>query len=336
MTPSRPRSAWIDHLWPSPIEHAERIRTLQATGPLPHYDRYVAGECRAAWADLTALDDAIWTDPVAPDALAVCFETMHRARTNIASIVEILRAEGYQFDSGFYSPFWRRSQESKAWIDSLHESQQLLIASMQEPLRNMPEPHRTTMNAERARRLVDVKKTALQISEERSGVVRPLVPCEWNPRGWLRKIAQRAGDIPLALQVWHASVAGVNLVGLHPELAPPGLETDPLFIAPLRSVTDAALVWEEQHPVKEIRPPFQMPVSPPARVKAGNSAGGAPYAITLPNAALDALVENEPHHLTFVDYLRLAFEWGGFPGCADLSGDPPRLISRLKERMLPL
>ena len=29
---------------------------------------------------------------------------------------------------------------------------------------------------------------------------------------------------------------------------------------------------------------------------------------------MDALLENERHGLPFVDYLRLAFQWGGFPG----------------------
>ena len=29
---------------------------------------------------------------------------------------------------------------------------------------------------------------------------------------------------------------------------------------------------------------------------------------------MDALLENERHGLSFVDYLRLALQWGGFPG----------------------
>jgi hypothetical protein len=79
-----------------------------------------------------------------------------------------------------------------------------------------------------------------------------------------------------------------------------------------------------------------MPISPPRTVKAGTSAEGAHYFVTLPSITLDATIENEPHGLKFVDYLRLAFEWGGFPGYADLPGRVPALIYQLKEMMLPV
>jgi len=79
-----------------------------------------------------------------------------------------------------------------------------------------------------------------------------------------------------------------------------------------------------------------MPISPSPSVKAGISAEGAHYVVTLPSATLDAVIENEPHGLCFVDYLRLAFEWGGFPGYADMPGHVPALVCRLKEKLLPL
>jgi len=34
----------------------------------------------------------------------------------------------------------------------------------------------------------------------------------------------------------------------------------------------------------------------------------------VPDPAADARVLNERHHLLFVDYLRLCFRFGGFPG----------------------
>ena len=37
---------------------------------------------------------------------------------------------------------------------------------------------------------------------------------------------------------------------------------------------------------------------------------------------MDALLENERHSLLFVDYLRLAFQWGGFPGFETASKTP--------------
>jgi hypothetical protein len=84
------------------------------------------------------------------------------------------------------------------------------------------------------------------------------------------------------------------------------------------------------------RQPFRMPISPPRNVKAAISAEGNHYVITLPSATLDAVIENEPHGLGFVDYLRLAFEWGGFPGYADMPDKAPALIYGFKDQLLPI
>jgi len=294
----------------------------------------MAGQCREAWTELAALGDAVWLDPVAADALAVCYETMHRAKANIEILSGALEAAGYEFCPTVWSPFWRRTQTSKEWIESRDEESELILASAQEPQSNHPGPLRDLIIAERKRLIEGHKKIANSFHEERLGIVRPLVPPD-SP-SWLRKLTSRVGDLPLSLIVWHSTVGGVNLVGRHPELTPPGIECDPLFVAPLRAVVDVCMVWQEEHAGSQERPPFQMPISPPASVKAGTTTEGAQYVVTLPNAALDAVVENEPHGLNFVDYLRLAFEWGGFPGYADMPGKAPPLIHRLKERSLPI
>lgn len=328
------RSKWITHRWPTDIEHSDRIRGLQETGSLPFYRRYVAGEFREVWLELAALGDAVWLDPVAADALAVCYETMHRAKTNIEIVVGALEAEGYDFNPTVYSPYWRRTQKSKEWIESKDEESQLILASLQEPLTNRPGPLRELINTERKQRLAERRRIASSFHEERLGIVRPLVPPE--SQHWIMKLTSRAGDMPLSLRAWHLTVGGVNLVGRHPELAPPGVECDPLFVAPLRGVVDVCMAWQEDHANYRERPPFQMPISPPPSVKAGTDSEGAQYVVTLSSATLDAVVENEPHGLHFVDYLRLAFEWGGFPGYADMPDKAPALIGRLKDGLLPI
>jgi hypothetical protein len=143
------RSKWITHRWPTNLDHSGRIRELQETGFLPLYRRYVAGEFREVWRELAALGDAIWLDPVAPDALAVCYETMHRAKTNIEILVGALEAAGYDFRPTVYSPYWRRTQKSKEWIEEVDEAAQVLVASLQEPLMNLPEFRREQVNASR-------------------------------------------------------------------------------------------------------------------------------------------------------------------------------------------
>jgi hypothetical protein len=74
----------------------------------------------------------------------------------------------------------------------------------------------------------------------------------------------------------------------------------------------------------------------PRSVKAGASTEGAQYVVTLPSATLDAVIENEPHGLDFVIYLRLAFEWGGFPSYSDIPSEAPAPVYRLKESLLPI
>lgn len=58
---------------------------------------------------------------------------------------------------------------------------------------------------------------------------------------------------------------------------------------------------------------FQIEFAPDYLHKA-NISGDAPYGIEVPNSAVDGLVLGEVHQTTFVNYLRIAFQWAGFPG----------------------
>jgi hypothetical protein len=58
--------------------------------------------------------------------------------------------------------------------------------------------------------------------------------------------------------------------------------------------------------------------------------GGPPYGWSLPDASVDARVENEPYQTTFVDYLRICFAWSGFTGGAD---EERRAASQVLRRM---
>lgn len=64
-------------------------------------DRYLAGECREVWREMTQAGPALRDDPTRwGDAEEVARETVRRARSNIAQIHELLTAEGYQFARG--------------------------------------------------------------------------------------------------------------------------------------------------------------------------------------------------------------------------------------------
>jgi len=60
------------------------------------------------------------------------------------------------------------------------------------------------------------------------------------------------------------------------------------------------------------------------------------YTVQLPNAAADAVLEGEAHKITFVEYLRLSFQWGGFPGWEKYANRPEKELAFLREGLLPL
>ena len=45
-----------------------------------------------------------------------------------------------------------------------------------------------------------------------------------------------------------------------------------------------------------------------------DTSGGDPYQVAVPDLRADGELLNERHRLFFVDYLRLCFSFGGFPG----------------------
>jgi pSer/pThr/pTyr-binding forkhead associated (FHA) protein len=60
------------------------------------------------------------------------------------------------------------------------------------------------------------------------------------------------------------------------------------------------------------------------------------YTIAIPNAAADAPLVGEGHKTNFVNYLRKAFQWGGFPGWEQYKNRPTSEIEFLTQGLLPL
>ena len=72
-------------------------------------------------------------------------------------------------------------------------------------------------------------------------------------------------------------------------------------------------------------------LSPDNYFKYGYGGTGA-YSIILPCKAFDAPLLLERHHTTFINYLRLCFRWGGFPGLElDNQLKPSELASLIKD-----
>jgi len=136
------------------------------------------------------------------------------------------------------------------------------------------------------------------------------------------------GELPLSLRTFYEVVGEVDLVGSHPTIAPAhGLRApDPLVVYGL----DEGIVEYDEE--EEDGRPSAITIAPDDLHKA-NTSGGAPYEMAIPDPRADGELLNERHHLFFVDYLRVAFRFGGFPGY-DGAAEVPQQISALQAGLL--
>jgi hypothetical protein len=137
----------------------------------------------------------------------------------------------------------------------------------------------------------------------------------------IRRLEKLAGTIPLSIRAFYEVVGTVDFNGVHVSLAPVDGSTapDPLIVYGPDDVLDDLESQDEEEPPPEIM------IAPDDLHKA-NVSGGASYAMSVPDACVDGVVLNERHNLLFVDYLRLCFAWGAFPGYEGQDrGVPPEI-----------
>ncbi len=171
-----------------------------------------------------------------------------------------------------------------------------------------------------------------------------LVPPEPDVLNRLAALEKLAGVLPLSLRAWCEVVGSVNFTGSHPAWPEEDdLETfrDPLVVEPLLGVFDEYVYWqyglsEGMFEGDEVDC-FPLSISPDEFRKAQVSSGSS-YKVLVPNTAADALLENEWHETTFVNYLRACFKWGGFPGFSRYSPTllPQEAVAYLTEGLLAL
>jgi hypothetical protein len=170
------------------------------------------------------------------------------------------------------------------------------------------------------------------------------VPPEADVKQRLDTLERLTGPLPIALRAWCEMVGSVNFTGKHLDWADEDdFETarDPLVVEPLVGVFDEYVYWQwacsEGMYEGEEASKFPLPISPDEFVKAEISTGSS-YEILVPNAAVDAPLRNEWHETTFLNYLRIAFRWGGFPGFERYPEElrPVEAIAYLTEGLLPI
>lgn len=126
----------------------------------------------------------------------------------------------------------------------------------------------------------------------------------------LNVLEQSVGVLPVSLRGWYEEVGSVNLVGTFPATKDHNELTvvlDPLLINSLEFMIEyfAAIPPQEEK--------TKLPLAPDGALKYGYS-GGGPYTVKIPCRAFDANFELDRQSMTFVNYLRICFQWGGFLG----------------------
>ncbi|MFM9847800.1 MAG: hypothetical protein ACKVP3_11640 [Hyphomicrobiaceae bacterium] len=161
----------------------------------------------------------------------------------------------------------------------------------------------------------------------------------------LARIVEISGKpLPPSLLVFWKIVGGINFVwdyrasGVAPNIGIdlPMDEMDPLYVDAPGAMTYLFEEWEDERSEGTVEGEFRIDLSPDYLHKA-NISGGMPYAIVVPFLGADPIFADERHKLPFVDYLRLAFKWAGFPGLESHSqrADVQRFVAEFGSGLLP-
>ena len=156
-----------------------------------------------------------------------------------------------------------------------------------------------------------------------------------------------AGPLPLSLKAFYREVGEVNFFGKHltwehlferekPSGQPPS-NLDPLAVIGLSEKIFADYIsWQEAMQKQGLETSsYPLMISLDYDLKYNVSGSGA-YEIEIPQATADAMLLNEWHQTTFVNYLRICFQYGGLPGLQFISGFLAEELSYLRKDLLPI
>jgi hypothetical protein len=148
-----------------------------------------------------------------------------------------------------------------------------------------------------------------------------LVPPESDAAQKIAKLENELGVLPLSLRAWYEVAGAVNFSGTYPKLCSHS-ELDFASVDDKQILSDPVWVWSIDMILKEgiYWGNDSVLISPDIYHKSAVS-GSSPYIMSIPNVAADGILLNEWHETTFVNYLRISFRWGGFPGF-DLDAAP--------------
>jgi len=139
--------------------------------------------------------------------------------------------------------------------------------------------------------------------------------------------------LPLSLRVFWEVVGDVDFTGYHPMFPQ---SSDPLIIYPVEAIDATYSSWRFSVDEGDVEAgQFLVPLAPDYYHK-DNVSGGSPYGLRVPNVAIDGIFENERLQTTFVNYLRICFRYGGFPGLQWSKQPIRKEILALTDGLLPI
>ena len=142
------------------------------------------------------------------------------------------------------------------------------------------------------------------------------------------RLEKKAGDLPLSLRAFYEIVGEVDWMGRRAWLdTAGGICPDPLVLFPIEAALAECESWEETDEDTII-------TLAPDDLHKENVSGGEPYGISVPDSGADAILLNERHRLMLVDYLRLCFQFGGFPGFEGMDRCVPAEIDALRQDLV--
>lgn len=150
--------------------------------------------------------------------------------------------------------------------------------------------------------------------------------------GHIKFLEGNLGPLPLALASFYRVVGSVDFTGRHPDWR--GCEyPDPIVVAPVaHAISEVKEFLELESPDEYWASEsgiFRIPIAPDYYHKEDVS-GGMWYGVEVPNEKDDPALLEEWHETTFVGYLRLCFEWGGFPGLERAEANHTWPLAKLK------
>jgi len=272
---------------------------VSTLGTHPLLQRYQSGQREQVWSAMIALGPAIRREPYWSDAQAVAGETMKRALHNVTHLIDRLQKLGFKF----YAP----AIAGIEWQGPVGPR-----ISTRDFLRHMPP------DSETPRELADIERCF--------------------------------GVLPLSLRAWYEIVGGVEFRGDHsslagflgprPEVQGREIYPDPLVVFPpvyqfmSRGAEGASLRRGAIRRVPGDSPEL-LEISADLVSKAGYG-GGLPFQIQVPNVCADARLLRERHGRSFLDYIRVSFRWGGFPGWEAHEERPEKELAYLRDGLLEI